>query len=38
MEPAELTAVAENCELFRALLGLLTPRLFPEEKRVYDDE
>jgi len=31
-ELPELSVIAENCEMFRALLGLLTPRPAPEEK------
>jgi len=35
VEPAELSAVAVDHEVFRVLLGLLTPRPSPDEKRVW---
>jgi len=34
VEPAELSEVAENRDVFRELLGLLPPRSSREEERV----
>jgi len=34
LEPAELFEIATDCEVFRVLLGLLTPRISPNEKRA----
>jgi len=35
VEPKELSKVVEDREVFRVLLGILSPRSSPEEKRVY---
>jgi len=35
VEPAELSKIAVDCEVFQALLGLLLPRLSQEEKQAW---
>ena len=34
VKPAELSEIAANCEVFRVLIELMTPRPTPEEDRV----
>jgi len=38
VEPAELSKIAENCEVLPFLFVLLTPRMSPEKKKRCENE